>query len=90
MVGEAGGGREAVASTRVLMSAFTVRAHVQRAMTRLEARDRAQLVVIAYQTGPVTGTESPAWTGSSLIVRLDGVGVSNRKAVPPWLRVSLR
>jgi len=33
------------------VSPFTVRAHVQRAMTKLQARDRAQLVVIAYQTG---------------------------------------
>lgn len=36
---------------RMYVSPFTVRAHVQRAMTKLEARDRAQLVVIAYQTG---------------------------------------
>ena len=32
------------------LSPFTVRSHVQRAMTKLEARDRAQLVVIAYRT----------------------------------------
>ncbi|PYE11128.1 LuxR family two component transcriptional regulator [Williamsia limnetica] len=36
---------------RVFLSSFTVRAHVQRAMTKLNARDRAQLVVIAFQTG---------------------------------------
>jgi len=36
---------------RMYLSPFTVRAHVQRAMTKLHARDRAQLVVIAYQTG---------------------------------------
>ncbi|MFD2470002.1 response regulator [Amycolatopsis silviterrae] len=36
---------------RQYLSPFTVRAHVQRAMTKLGARDRAQLVVIAYQTG---------------------------------------
>jgi DNA-binding NarL/FixJ family response regulator len=36
---------------RMFVSPFTVRAHVQRAMTKLQARDRAQLVVIAYQTG---------------------------------------
>ena len=36
---------------RMFVSPFTVRAHVQRAMTKLEARDRAQLVVIAYRTG---------------------------------------
>jgi DNA-binding NarL/FixJ family response regulator len=38
---------------RMYLSPFTVRAHVQRAMTKLDARDRAQLVVIAYQTGRV-------------------------------------
>ena len=36
---------------RMFLSPFTVRAHVQRAMTKLQARDRAQLVVIAFQTG---------------------------------------
>jgi DNA-binding NarL/FixJ family response regulator len=36
---------------RMYLSPFTVRAHVQRAMTKLEARDRAQLVVFAFQTG---------------------------------------
>jgi DNA-binding NarL/FixJ family response regulator len=36
---------------RMSVSPFTVRAHVQRAMAKLQARDRAQLVVIAYQTG---------------------------------------
>ena len=39
---------------RMVLSPFTVRAHVQRAMTKLQARDRAQLVVIAYQTGLVS------------------------------------
>jgi DNA-binding NarL/FixJ family response regulator len=42
---------------RMYLSPFTVRAHVQRAMSKLDARDRAQLVVIAYQTGLVAGTE---------------------------------
>nr|WP_227466791.1 response regulator transcription factor [Nocardioides lijunqiniae] len=36
---------------RMHVSPFTVRAHVQRAMNKLQARDRAQLVVIAFQTG---------------------------------------
>jgi DNA-binding NarL/FixJ family response regulator len=35
----------------MFLSPFTVRAHVQRAMTKLQARDRAQLVVIAFETG---------------------------------------
>jgi DNA-binding NarL/FixJ family response regulator len=37
-----------------VVSPATVRTHVSRAMTKLDARDRAQLVVIAYQQGLVT------------------------------------
>ncbi|MFG2156297.1 response regulator [Streptomyces olivaceus] len=37
----------------LVVSPLTVRSHVQRAMTKLHARDRAQLVVIAYQSGLV-------------------------------------
>ncbi|MEU2282686.1 response regulator transcription factor [Streptomyces sp. NPDC013178] len=39
---------------RLVLSPLTVRSHIQRAMTKLHARDRAQLVVIAYQSGLVT------------------------------------
>ncbi|MGI5368599.1 DNA-binding response regulator [Streptomyces sp. A244] len=35
------------------LSPLTVRTHIHRAMTKLHARDRAQLVVIAYQSGLV-------------------------------------
>lgn len=38
---------------RMYLSPFTVRAHVQRAMTKLGARDRAQLVALAFQSGLV-------------------------------------
>ncbi|MEX5305616.1 response regulator transcription factor [Kocuria sp. CPCC 205258] len=37
----------------LLLSPATVKTHVNRAMTKLDARDRAQLVVIAYETGLV-------------------------------------
>ncbi len=40
----------------LFVSPLTVRTHVHRAMTKLGARDRAQLVVIAYQTGFVQAT----------------------------------
>jgi DNA-binding NarL/FixJ family response regulator len=36
---------------RLIMSPATARTHVSRAMMKLDARDRAQLVVIAYQSG---------------------------------------
>ncbi|OPG06513.1 DNA-binding response regulator [Streptomyces sp. GKU 895] len=38
---------------RLVLSPLTVRSHIHRAMTKLDARDRAQLVVIAYQSGLV-------------------------------------
>jgi DNA-binding NarL/FixJ family response regulator len=43
----------------LVVSPATVRTHVSRAMTKLRARDRAQLVVLAYESGLVTaGNES--------------------------------
>ena len=36
---------------QLTLSPLTVKAHVSHAMTKLGARDRAQLVVLAYQTG---------------------------------------
>ncbi|GIF04973.1 response regulator [Actinoplanes siamensis] len=41
-------------ATRMVISPVTAKTHVNRAMTKLHARDRAQLVVIAYETGLVT------------------------------------
>jgi DNA-binding NarL/FixJ family response regulator len=40
--------------TELHLSPATARTHVSRAMVKLGARDRAQLVVVAYQTGLVT------------------------------------
>ncbi|MBX6391291.1 MAG: response regulator transcription factor [Frankia sp.] len=39
---------------RMTISPATAKTHVSRAMTKLHARDRAQLVVIAYQSGLVS------------------------------------
>jgi len=39
---------------RMVLSPATAKTHVSRAMTKLGARDRAQLVVFAYQSGLVT------------------------------------
>ena len=41
---------------RLAMSPATAKTHVSRAMLKLDARDRAQLVVLAYQTGLVAPT----------------------------------
>jgi len=38
---------------RMVISPLTAKTHVNRAMTKLHARDRAQLVVIAYESGLV-------------------------------------
>ena len=42
---------------RLIMSPATAKTHVSRAMIKLGARDRAQLVVFAYETGLVR----PGW-----------------------------
>jgi DNA-binding NarL/FixJ family response regulator len=47
-----GGSNDEIAA-KLYVSPLTVRTHVHRAMTKLGARDRAQLVVIAYQSGLV-------------------------------------
>jgi DNA-binding NarL/FixJ family response regulator len=36
------------------MSPATAKTHVSRLLTKLDARDRAQLVITAYETGFVT------------------------------------
>jgi DNA-binding NarL/FixJ family response regulator len=46
-------------ATRLIMSSATARTHVSRAMVKLGARDRAQLVVFAYEAGLVR----PGWLG---------------------------
>ena len=45
---------------RLFVSPLTAKTHVNRAMTKLGARDRAQLVVAAYQSGLVTAQTPPA------------------------------
>ncbi len=48
---------------RLFVSPLTVRTHVNRAVRELDARDRAQLVVIAYQQGPgPRAVTAGAWT----------------------------
>ncbi|MGB6771249.1 MAG: response regulator transcription factor [Candidatus Dormiibacterota bacterium] len=47
-------------ATKLFMSPATARTHVSRAMGKLRARDRAQLVVFAYETGLVAPGRSGA------------------------------
>jgi DNA-binding NarL/FixJ family response regulator len=56
LVGE--GLSNAEIADRLVVSPATAKTHVSRAMTKLHVRDRAQLVVIAYETGLVR----PGWT----------------------------
>ncbi len=54
----AGGLSNAEIAERLVVSPATAKTHVNRAMAKLGARDRAQLVVIAYESGLVR----PGWT----------------------------
>jgi DNA-binding NarL/FixJ family response regulator len=46
-------------AAQMVLSTATVKTHVSRAMAKLQARDRAQLVVAAYQSGLVAGRSQP-------------------------------
>ncbi|MEU6346759.1 response regulator transcription factor [Streptomyces sp. NPDC046977] len=58
-------------AARMVISPLTAKTHVSRAMTKLGARDRAQLVVFAYESGlitpksPVAGQPPYASAGSA-------------------------
>ncbi|GAA3086149.1 response regulator [Streptomyces rectiviolaceus] len=43
---------------RMVISPLTAKTHVNRAMTKLHARDRAQLVILAYESGLVVPRDS--------------------------------
>ena len=45
---------------RLYLSAATTKTHVGRLLMKLQARDRTQLVVIAYETGLVTPGAPPS------------------------------
>jgi DNA-binding NarL/FixJ family response regulator len=46
-------------ATRLYLSPLTTKTHVSRILAKLEARDRAQLVIIAYESGLVVPGMSP-------------------------------
>jgi len=51
---------------RLYVSPLTAKTHVNRAMTKLNVRDRAQLVVLAYRSGLVRPGEPLPAGGSGL------------------------
>ena len=53
LVGVAGGQSNAELAESLFMSHATAKTHVSHLLTKLGARDRAQLVMIAYETGLV-------------------------------------
>ncbi|MGS2809743.1 response regulator [Nocardia sp. MW-W600-9] len=46
-------------AAHMVISPHTAKTHINRAMTKLHARDRAQLVVVAYESGLVTPRARP-------------------------------
>jgi DNA-binding NarL/FixJ family response regulator len=63
---------------RIYVSQSTVKTHVARAMTKLGARDRAQLVVISYETGLVR----PGWAEADLRSRVFKWRAMSRSTMP--------
>jgi DNA-binding NarL/FixJ family response regulator len=66
----AGGLTNAEIAERLVVSPATAKTHVSRAMRKLHAHDRAQLVVLAYQTGMVTAGEPVPFTNNNHRQRL--------------------
>ena len=66
-------------ATELFITLATVKTHVSRLLTKLAARDRAQLIVIGYESGFVT----PAQACSSTVViwesTLDGLNIPQRR-----------
>ncbi|WP_051807500.1 response regulator [Actinoplanes subtropicus] len=56
---------------RLVLSPLTVKTHVNRAMTKLGVRDRAQLVVVAYQSGLVLAPDVVRGTAAPHLPRLE-------------------
>lgn len=50
-------------AVHMVVSPFTAKTHISRAMTKLGARDRAQLVVFAYESGLVEARRPPGVPG---------------------------
>jgi len=55
----AGGLTNSEIAARLFISPLTCKSHVSRILTKLDARDRTQLVVIAYESGLVVPGQPP-------------------------------
>ena len=55
----AGGLTNAEIADRLVISPLTIKSHVSRILAKLDARDRTQLVVIAYESGLVIPGQTP-------------------------------
>jgi DNA-binding NarL/FixJ family response regulator len=51
-------------ATELIISALTAKTHLNRAMAKLGTPDRAQLVIVAYETGLARIGERPGRPGS--------------------------
>ena len=65
---------------RLVVSPATAKTHVSRAMVKLHAHDRAQLVVLAYQTGLVVAGRAGALAAASTISGRAAAGVTRLAA----------
>lgn len=59
---------------QLVISPLTVKTHVNRAMLKLGARDRAQVVVTAYQTGLAHPGSAETQQAGPLVEDIDPVG----------------
>jgi hypothetical protein len=69
---------------QLVVTRATAKTHVSRALCKLHARDRAQLVVLAYEAGLVqAGRPSPAASPAARFGRYDSRGRVRRAALRP-------
>jgi DNA-binding NarL/FixJ family response regulator len=72
-------------AVRLVVSPFTAKAHVSRAMVKLHARSRAQLVVFGYESGLVVPrADQRAGQPQSLVVAAEAA-VGRHTNAPSWL-----